>query len=268
VLNVVGGLKFGGEFTPQLGYGVELQRRAVTDSVLSYAGMRDPRTGTVWGGVTATGLSGSLQWKDGDLRLGAYAGLAALAGRGVRSNEKLELGAAATWRVSDEARQRVEVGTRIGYQHHTHNLRYFTLGHGGYFSPQHQLALELPVKVVGRDQRLSWSLGATPGLSAWREDAAPYFATDAQAQAQLRTQVALGLNTQSSYASRSSFGLSLGLQGGTEYLLSDRLLLGGRLSLDSASQYTQLGAGLYLRLRLDADAVTPRSLVEPAPRHD
>jgi Flp pilus assembly protein TadD len=272
IVNAVGGVQFGGEFTPQLGWGVELQRRAVTDSVLSYAGVRDPRTGTVWGGVTATGLSGSLAWKDADLQLAGYGGLQALDGRGVRNNQRLDLGVAATWRISDEAQERIEIGSQLGYQHHAHNLRHFTLGHGGYFSPQHQLTLALPMKAVGRDKRLSWSIAAAPGLNAWREDAAPYFPTDAAAQAQLVNRVALGLATQSSYAARSSFGMSLALQGGTEYSLSNRLLVGSRLNLDTASQYTQLGASLYLRLSLDGGEGAPATwrgpLVEPAPRLD
>ncbi|MEY4749009.1 MAG: hypothetical protein RIQ60_1223 [Pseudomonadota bacterium] len=272
VVNAVGGLQFGGEFTPQLGYGLELQRRAVTDSVLSYAGVRDPRTGTVWGGVTSTGLGGSLAWKDGDLQLSGFGGLQVLDGRGVRSNQRLDLGMAATWRISDEPQQRIEAGTRLGYQHHAHNLRHFTLGHGGYFSPQHQLTLALPMKAVGRDRRLSWSVAAAPGLNAWREDAAPYFPTDAAAQAQLVNRVALGLANQSSYVGRSSFGMSLALQGATEYSLSSRVLVGSRLSLDTASQYTQLAASLYLRLNLDAgDAALAGGrgpLVEPSPHHD
>jgi Flp pilus assembly protein TadD len=267
IVNAVGGLQFGGEITPQVGYGIELQRRAVTDSVLSYAGVRDSRSGTVWGGVTASGLGGSLDWKDGDIKLASWAGLQWLDGRGVRTNQHLELGAQAIWRLSDEPQQRIEVGPQLGYQHYAHNLRYFTLGHGGYFSPQHHLTLALPMKATGRDNRLSWSITAAPGLSAWREDSAPYFPLDGAAQAQLQTLTSLQLATQAVYAGRSSFGMSLGLQGGAEYNLSNRLLLGSRLSLDTASQYTQLGASLYLRLRFDGDAA-PRALVEPAPRHD
>jgi tetratricopeptide (TPR) repeat protein len=268
LLNVVGGVQFSGEFTPQLGYGIELQRRAVTDSVLSYAGMRDPRTGTLWGGVTATGLGGSLQWKDGDIKLGSYADIQSVLGTGVHSNEKFEMGASATWQISDDAQQRTEFGARMGYQHYAHNLRFFTLGQGGYFSPQHQLTLSMPFKAVGHDNRVNWAISAAPGLNAWREDASAYFPTDPAAQRQLQTRVTLGQSTVASYLSRSSFGLSLNLQGGAEYALSSRLLVGSRLSLDSASQYTQLGASLYLRLRLDNDAAPQRVLIEPAPRHD
>ncbi|MEY2654245.1 MAG: hypothetical protein RLZZ524_1273, partial [Pseudomonadota bacterium] len=56
VVNVVGGLRVGGQWGSRMGYGAELSRRAVTDSVLSWAGVRDPRSGQTWGGVTATGV--------------------------------------------------------------------------------------------------------------------------------------------------------------------------------------------------------------------
>jgi hypothetical protein len=264
VINAVGGVSVGGEFTPQMGFNLEFMRRAMTDSVLSYSGLRDPVSGEVWGGVVATGLRGSLQWKDSDFKLGSYLGAQSVQGKNVQGNTHVELGGSATWTVTDEPTQRIEAGTQINYQHYERNLRHFTLGHGGYFSPQHQITLSAPMKVVGRDGRFAWSLAAAPGLNAWREDSAPYFPDDAAAQAQLQSRVALGQAATATYGSRSSFGFSLGLQGATEYRLSPRMLFGTRLALDSASQYTQLSAGLYLRLRLDADAPAPRGLLEPA----
>src|SRR5690606_22784000 len=53
---VVGGLRLKGKHSDSgMNYGVNLSRRAVTDSILSFAGTRDARTGQRWGGVTASG---------------------------------------------------------------------------------------------------------------------------------------------------------------------------------------------------------------------
>ncbi len=56
VTNLVGGVSYG-EWNEDFNYRVELSRRPITGSLLSYAGAHDPITGNTWGGVVATGLS-------------------------------------------------------------------------------------------------------------------------------------------------------------------------------------------------------------------
>ena len=268
IVNAVGGLRLGGQLASGLGGSVEVSRRAVTDSVLSYAGMKDPRTGQLWGGVLATGLRGSLALEvEGEGRLFAYAGAHALQGQSVKDNTRFELGAGGAWRMVDEPQQRIEAGLQLGYLSHQHNLRHFSFGHGGYFSPQHSLTLAAPLSLIGRRGQLRWSLAATPGLSAWREDGALYYPSDALSQSQLAARASLGLSPHSVYTGRSSVGLSLNLQGGAEYRLSSQLVLGSRIGLDSANDYTQILGGFYLRLHLDPDAGWQR-LQAPGPLHD
>lgn len=267
IVNAVGGLRVGGEIAPQLNLSGELSRRAVTDSVLSYAGARDPRTGAVWGGVVATGLRASLDWRDSDFKLYSFFGTQVLQGRGVKDNTRVELGAGSSWRLHDERNQRMDVGLQLGYQHYQHNLRHFTLGHGGYFSPQQNMTLSVPITLIGQQGKLRWSFTGAPGLSAWREDSAVYFPSDAGAQAQLTSVVGLGLAQQAVYAGRNSVGLSMNLQGAAEYRLNPRLVLGSRLALDNASQYTQMSGALYLRLSFEPEAAG-RLLVAPAPLHE
>lgn len=267
VVNVVGGLRLVDGGTSPLGYSAEVSRRAITDSVLSYAGVRDVRTNQVWGGVTATGLRGSLSWRADELRLYGYAGTHVLQGQGVMDNMRFELGAGTTWRGVDEPGRRVDVGLQLGYAQYRRNLRHFTLGHGGYFSPQQNVTLASPVSMLGQQGALRWSFAVSPGLSAWREDRAPYFPLDAAAQAQLTSRVVAGLSTQAAYPGRSSIGLTLALQGAAEYRLSPRLVLGSRVALDNASQYTQMSGGLYLRLNFEPD-VGGQLLLQPGPLHD
>ncbi|RZS54567.1 cellulose biosynthesis protein BcsC [Sphaerotilus mobilis] len=256
VVNVVGGLRVGGLWGNRLGYGAEVSRRAVTDSVLSWAGVRDPRTGQVWGGVTATGVQGSLNWRGDDgLQLLARAGVHLLAGEGVRNNSRIELGAGTRWRSIDEPGRRLEWGLDLNYTHHAENLRHFTLGHGGYFSPQQSITLSAPIALMGQRAGLRWGLNVAPGLQAWREDSAPYYPQDGAAQQQLSNAVTLGQATSATHVGRSSIGLSIALQGAAEYRLGPQLALGSRLALDNAADYTQMSGGLYLRVSLDPDSV-------------
>jgi hypothetical protein len=241
-----------------MGYGAELSRRAVTDSVLSWAGVRDPRSGQTWGGVTATGVQGSLSWRGDDgLQLQARAGIHLLTGQGVRDNSRIELGAGTRWRSIDEPGRRLDWGLDLQYAHHAENLRHFTLGHGGYFSPQQSVTLSAPIALLGQRAGLRWGLQVAPGLQAWREDAAPYFPTDGAAQQQLTDRVALGQATQAQHPGRSSIGLSIALQGAAEYRLGPQLSLGSKLALDNASQYTQMSGAVYLRVNFDPQGINP-----------
>jgi cellulose synthase operon protein C len=246
----------GGQWGSRMGYGAELSRRAVTDSVLSWAGVRDPRSGQTWGGVTATGVQGSLSWRGDDgLQLQARAGIHLLTGQGVRDNSRIELGAGTRWRSIDEPGRRLDWGLDLQYAHHAENLRHFTLGHGGYFSPQQSVTLSAPIALLGQRAGLRWGLNVAPGLQAWREDSAPYYPQDGAAQQQLSNAVALGQATTAVHAGRSSIGLSVAVQGAAEYRLGPQLLLGSRLALDNAADFTQMSGRIYLRVQLDPEAV-------------
>lgn len=251
VTDVVGGLRYIDEFAQGLTLTVDASRRAVTDSLLSFAGATDARTGRVWGGVRATGARAQVAWEQGDVGVYGYGGLHAMTGERVASNSRFELGAGSFWQAQRLADTQVEIGMNLGYQHHRRNLSGYTWGHGGYFSPQHLLALTVPVNWTGRSGRLSWGLQGSAGLQTYREDAAPYFPTDGAAQASLESLAAQQRVPSAVYAARSDSGLVLNLGGAMEYQLTRHLDVGTRLGLERAAQYTQGSGSIYLRLSLE-----------------
>ncbi|NRT55368.1 cellulose biosynthesis protein BcsC [Sphaerotilus uruguayifluvii] len=230
---------------------VEGSRRALNDSLLSFAGTTDARTGRTWGGVRATGLRSQLSWEQDDVGLYGYGGAHALTGRAVESNSRIELGGGGYWRPRSTPDDRLEIGLNLGYQHHRHNLGGYTWGHGGYFSPQHLLALTVPLNWIGRSGRLSWGVQGSAGLQTYREDAAPYFPTDAAAQSALESLVAAGQAPTARYAARSDSGLTLNLGGALEYQITRQLDIGTRIGFERAPQYTQGVGSVYLRFSLD-----------------
>lgn len=252
VVDAVGGLRYIDEFAQGLTLTVDASRRAVTDSLLSFAGTTDARTGRVWGGVRATGVRGQVAWEQADVGVYSYGGLHALTGQQVASNSRFELGAGSFWQAQRLVDTQVEIGMNLGYQHYRRNLSGYTWGHGGYFSPQHLLALTVPVNWLGRSGRLSWGLQGSAGLQAYREDAAPYFPTDGAAQASLESLAAQQRVPSAVYASRTDSGMVLNLGGAMEYQLTRHLDVGTRLGLERAAQYTQSSGSIYLRLSLES----------------
>lgn len=251
VSDIVGGLRYADEIAQGMTLTVDASRRALTDSLLAFAGSKDERTGRVWGGVRATGVRGQLAWEQTDVGVYGYGSLHALTGEQVASNSRFELGAGSFWQAQRLADSQIDVGMNLGYQHHRRNLSGYTWGHGGYFSPQHLLSLTVPVNWIGRSGRLSWGLQGSAGLQSSREDAAPYFPTDAAAQSALESLVAQQRVASAYYGARSDSGLVLNLGGAMEYQLTRHLDIGTRLGLERAAQYTQGSGSIYLRLSLE-----------------
>ncbi|KDB53748.1 hypothetical protein X805_06490 [Sphaerotilus natans subsp. natans DSM 6575] len=265
----VGGAVGGVRWEDAIGSGglrlmIEGSRRALNDSLLAFAGSTDARTGRVWGGVRATGLRSQLSWEQDDVGLYGYGGAQALTGRGVASNNRLEAGGGGYWRARSTPDDRLELGLNLGYQHHRRNLSGYTLGHGGYFSPQHLLALTVPVNWTGRSGRLSWGVQGAAGLQTYREESAPYFPTEAGLQSWLESLVAAGQTPTARYAARSDSGMTLNLGGGLEYQITRQLDVGARIGFEHAPQYSQSTGSVYLRFSLEPRGGATGGLRMPA----
>ncbi|MFZ6659214.1 cellulose synthase subunit BcsC-related outer membrane protein, partial [Undibacterium sp. TJN19] len=65
------------------------------------------------------------------------------------------------------------------------NLRYFTYGHGGYFSPKSYVAMGIPLDFAGRKGKLSYQIGTSLGVQHFRELDAPYYPNSPADQAEL-----------------------------------------------------------------------------------
>lgn len=276
--NVAGGARLNLPMSERSNLSLSAARRPVTDSLLSYAGAKDDRAGVSWGGVMSSGGRADLGWDDGSFGLYGYGGYSVLTGHDVARNNKWEGGGGFYMRVIDEDTQRLTGGLNFTSMGYSENLRYFTFGQGGYFSPQSYFAVTLPLTYAGRSGRLSYHVRGALGVQAFHEDDSQYFPTDAarQAQANQAIQIANGSNltsqTQAIYPGQSKTGLAYNLVGGVEYQASQQLFVGGTLGVDNARDYRQWYAGVYVRYALQRQTgpimfppVPPQSAVGPLP---
>ncbi|VCU70681.1 Cellulose synthase operon protein C precursor [Pigmentiphaga humi] len=253
--NIVGGARFDGAvesddgFSPRLSYGAEISRRAVTDTVLSYAGVRDNRTGESWGGVTSTGgrLRAGLDF--GDFGLYGSLGWHSLNGHNVQSNSRLSGGTGAYVQLIRETDRTLTAGLDLTMFGYDRNLAYYTVGNGGYFSPQRFVALSLPVTWAQRQGRFSYQVKGSVGVQHIKQDGANYF-SDAARQTQAEA-IAAANGTQASYAGQSKTGIGYGLAMAAEYQLAPKWFLGGNFSIDNARDYRRYMGGIYVRYALE-----------------
>lgn len=248
--NVVGGV----EVSPGLGGGWRVriagERRAVTDSLLSWAGQRDSLTGETWGGVVRTGGRAQVEYAQGNGSLYAGGGYAVFQGSGVEDNSRIEAGAGGSYAVMRRPDESVTVGVDLVYFAYDKNLRFFTLGQGGYFSPQSYTALNVPVDWRAQSGDWSWRLGGSLGYAVWSEDSSPVFPNDPGLQAQLVAQGAQNPLLITTNPSQSESGVIGSFRGDLEYALSRDLALGAMLRYDRAANWNEGRAGVYVRYRL------------------
>ncbi|KQQ82854.1 cellulose synthase [Xanthomonas sp. Leaf131] len=258
--NVIGGIGYRGELGDAVSWSAEASRRAVTDSVLSFAGAQDARSRREWGGVTSNGISLSATADNG--LLGGYANLAAhrLLGNNVADNDHRQVDLGFYVHALETQHQSLTAGINLTAMQYDKNLSGFTYGHGGYFSPQDYVDLGFPVHWSGRSagQTVNWKVDASIGVQHFTTEASPYFPTDPSLQQAAYDAASLaallGLvdrYTDPVYAGESRTGVSYNLSGAAEWQVAPQLFLGGRMTFNNARDYNQFSSNLYLRFVMD-----------------
>ena len=243
---VVGGI----EWTPSLGpfdAGTGLSRRAVTGSVLSYAGLRDPISGAEWGGVVATGPDARLGLYRERYGISAAATAAELTGTHVPDNRFFGTRATADWTFLAREHARVSLGVIINYWHYQRNLQNYTFGNGGYYSPQSYVSIALPIELQGRLGGWNFLLRSAPVHTSSRTDRAPFYpgSPDLQSRA-AASPLPPGFEEPYFAAARSS-GVSISSYAAVERHILRASVLGAKVDIDRADYYKPTTYMLYLR---------------------
>ncbi|WP_376090943.1 cellulose synthase subunit BcsC-related outer membrane protein [Roseomonas sp. CCTCC AB2023176] len=249
--NVLGGI----ELTPSLGEGWRLrlrgERRAVTDSILSWAGVRDPLTGQTWGGVTRTGAYGQVEY--GNQTFGAYAGggYSIFRGRNVEDNSRFELAAGVSQAIFRRPTEELVTGLDLLYLSYDKNLRLFSFGHGGYFSPQQYFAAAVPLDYRARFGNVALRLGGSAGVSYFQEDRSPYYPTNRALQQEAERQTSADPTVQSFYQSQQRTNFAYGVRGDIEYAVTPSIRIGALARFDKVADFNEGRGMIYARFRLD-----------------
>ena len=259
ITNIVGGVLKKGDIGA-FSYSVDASRRAVTGSVLSYAGARDPRTGAPFGGVLANGVRFGLS-RDAGGTFGAFSALSVhrLTGTEVQANNRMQLIAGGYWRLINEDDRVLTVGTNAMLWRFSENAGEYTLGHGGYYSPQRYASVSLPVAFSARTARLSYTVRAALSRSRSSTAAADYFPTRPDLQSQALA-LAAGNGIDPRYTASTGHGIGRSLSAAVEYQMNPKLFVGGRFEIDRSSDYAPNRLLFYFRYNLDHNSARPVSL--------
>lgn len=242
ITNIVGGIFYGPKITSNTQLRLQAQRRAVEDSLLSYAGVEDPVTGDRWGAVTRSGVNAGLAFDNQDVGIYGDIGFYYYGGENVQGNQMLQANFGAYLRPVNEEQSTLQAGVNMGYSSFDQNLSKFTYGHGGYFSPQSYVSLAFPIHYSEKYKKLSWNASASLGFQSYSVDGAAYFPTLNYQQRWLDVLADSGAVTESRYSSESESGFGMNLGAGMRYELSPAFSVGSRISYDTFGDYSETSA--------------------------
>lgn len=244
--NWLGGATVNGDLG-QVGWSLTASRRPMSNSLLSFAGARDSRTGVHWGGVTANGATLGLSWdQGGDNGVWASLGHHWLYGENVADNQRTRAMAGYYHRVLDKADERVRVGLTLMHWRHDKDLGGYSLGQGGYYSPQRYSSVGVPVTYAWRNY--DWSV-LLEGSASWSQahSGRSRLYPDAHVNRKVLAQYADGSNIDAMIDASDSSGLGYRLRGLFERRLSDQWVLGGGFDWQHSDDYAPSHGMLYLR---------------------
>jgi tetratricopeptide (TPR) repeat protein len=237
-----------------------VNRDPVTETQLSYAGLRDPGSatdvyaGNIWGGVVSTG--GGVRFDLGDEKAGFYvtADGGDLTGYHVLQNTKFEGSMGAYFLAHTfPGYGRLNVGLSLFGMHYAQNERPLSYGLGGYFSPDAYFLASVPITFTGRyKSNFHYTIAGAVGLQTFQEDSQSYFPLDraietAFATAANCTTATIANHTCGEYAPNANTGGNYSVNAEGSYKIADNWFAGGYISGNNTNNYNTVTAGFFVR---------------------
>jgi hypothetical protein len=212
---------------------------------LSSTGAIDPLTGESWGGARRNGLSAVYyQAISPSLDFVGIGRANLITGRNIPDNTELNAQGILSKTIYQKTGQRLELGASLFLWSFDKNLRFYTFGQGGYYSPQAFGSFTLPLTWTGQRNNWSWRVQASVGASESREDPSNLYPLQPNLAA---AAAALGNPTQDSGGPGG--GTSTGLRMLLEHLLAHNIAVGGLLEIDRSEGFNPDRLQVYLRYR-------------------
>ncbi|OOC12818.1 cellulose biosynthesis protein BcsC [Dickeya dadantii] len=247
---LVGGVQWSPKLTDFLTLIVTGERRAVTDSLLSYVGRKEAFSGQYWGQVTKNGGNVLLSYDNGDVGFYGGGGVYSYLGENVKSNRALMANAGAYVRPVHDRDRELKTGISLSWMDFDKNLSYYSYGQGGYFSPQNYVSVSLPIEWSQRYDNLNVKAGVSVGYQSYTQDKSDYFPNNPDWQAFLDDAVTNGFAKESHYAGDSKSGIGYNVHVGADYRVTKDVTVGGQMGYDTFGNYNETTARLYFRYGL------------------
>lgn len=229
---------------------LEVHRKSVEDSLLSWIGQRDPYSHETWGRVLRTG--GSVTYNHSwprDIWSSVRLGADHYRGKGVWENFAVS-GDAAMGQSFSQTAGTVSLGGFVTAAHYERNSDFYTLGHGGYFSPSFFVMAGPTLRFRTHEGKPWWlDIQASAGYLNYQTEKSPVYPRKDRPER---------------YAGERFSGLGYSGSFKAVRFIAPQWAVGVHLDVDKSSDYTRWSAGAALTWFFDAHT----SLGRTTPRYD
>jgi hypothetical protein len=236
-------------FGDSVNLGGRLFSQSVVNSMLSFTGIRDPVTGRYWGRVIDSGFAGQVVYLPVErVSFALNAEAAQLTGIDVEEDGRVSVRADGAYDLLPDGFDHARLGPFLSFAHFDHNLSGFTLGQGGYYSPDQDDRVGVLLDLLteeGKRWQIESKLSAAYGI-AEEASAAPFPLSPGS------------LPKSPAFVTRG-FSTDANLRAGL--LVADRVVLSGFGRYSTAAAYRDFAVGLTLSVSFDArDGLVSRDL--------
>lgn len=217
--------------------------QSVRDSLLSYAGQQDAYGSKDWGRVLRSGGTFTI-FKPLNERWGlnTEGSAAYLGGRHVADNWMAAASVGAGYNFALSGFDYFSLGPAVSYQHYDRNLYHYTLGHGGYFSPQQFVNLGLGVNFLTAEARPAIAKGRLSiGYQHFTESSTPWYPDGTPSG-----------RHDGFYAAHRFDGMALDLELKGAWLIAPNWMLAAGAAFRQTSGFQDVSAGFAIRYLLDS----------------
>ncbi|HEX4857055.1 MAG TPA: cellulose synthase subunit BcsC-related outer membrane protein, partial [Limnobacter sp.] len=165
-----------------------------------------------------------------------------ITGRNIPDNREFNLQGILGKTVYQAPGQEVEIGASLFLWTFQKNLRFYTFGQGGYYSPQAFGSLTFPITWSGQRHDWSWQAQARVGASESREDPTDLYPLNPELAS-----AAAALGNPVREAGGPGGGVSSGFRLALEKKLKNNLVVGGYFDIDRSEGYNPDRLQLYLK---------------------
>lgn len=239
--DILGGISYSNHVLG-LNYQLTAERRRLSNSLLSYYGQTDPLTGTEWGGthVDQLGIQSSYGW---DAQQGWWSNIdvGRLRGHHVANNTRLRSNLGYYRVVLNQDHQKLTTGLDGSFLHYDKNLSAYTLGQGGYYSPQRYYSIGIPVDWQKSTSQWSWGVKARISYAyAQTEDGARYPLKNLVSAYKLS-------DVDATEKGRTSQGLGYSLKAFAERRISPHWFIGTAVNVQYQKDYVPSNVMMYIK---------------------
>jgi predicted Zn-dependent protease len=244
--NVVGGIEWSPTWR-SVDWTLGVARRAVTSSELSYAGLRDPVTGTEWGGVVQTGPYVGLGIYRENYGISANVHFSEVSGTRIPENQFAAARLSASWKLWAVSEMRLDAGASLTYWNYQLNLSNYTFGSGGYYSPQSYVSLAAPIELPGNRAGWSYRMRVAASYTVSEVSEAAFYPSDVELQEEAAHAPLPPDYSAPYFPGYHSSGFGFSANAAAERALSRTLVVGFALDIDRTNYYHPTSVGFYLR---------------------